>query len=228
MEHNNKVYTYIENISQASGFETEVLALWKKTWSDNGWSPVILGRADADKHPRFKEFHDIVSEIKTPYNAHEYNLLCWLRWLAFAQVGGGFISDYDVMNIKLKPEDMLPVETVRICHTYGVPCFVQSSGKGAEEIIDAIMGHTPDYAMDGKNWNDMHFFIQSKFEKCLNGKQAWLENGSTWYEKDDAVMHSWEDLPIVHFSNASCDKAGFKNKITAIQQYLDTLTTKTI
>jgi len=220
MEHNNKVYAYIENISQSSGFETEVLELWKKTWADNGWSPIILGRGDAEKHPRFKVFHDRVSKIETPFNAPEYNLLCWLRWLAFAQVGGGFISDYDVMNIKLKPEDMLPVETVRICHTYGVPCFVQTSAKGAEDIIDAIISHTPDYTMDGKNWNDMHFFMQSKFEKCLNGKQAWLENGSTWYEKDDAIMHSWEELPIVHFSNASCDQAGFKNKITAIQQYL--------
>ena len=64
---------------------------WKKQWYAAGWEPRILSLEDARRHPDFDEIWTVVQ--RSGYSAYE--CMCYVRWLAMASVGGGFMSDYD-------------------------------------------------------------------------------------------------------------------------------------
>lgn len=94
----NTVYTYYVKISEKQHAESlPMLAHWKRSWASRGWNPVVLGQHHAQSHPLFNVFNDRVKELPT-INPAEYELACYHRWLAVAQMGGGFMTDYDVIN----------------------------------------------------------------------------------------------------------------------------------
>jgi hypothetical protein len=100
-DHN--IYTYFDDIyvTRLFGFlgqdELDMLEMWKKSWSAYGWNTVILDQSIAKKHPKFKEYQKIFSTFPT-VNSKKTELACYYRWIAMEVVGGGFMSDIDVMN----------------------------------------------------------------------------------------------------------------------------------
>ena len=63
-----------------------------------------MGLKDAERHPLFREFDERTKLLPT-VNPGDYELACYRRWLAVARAGGGFMSDYDVVNYGFKPTD---------------------------------------------------------------------------------------------------------------------------
>lgn len=99
----NTVYTYYHDYDEeSSGEHYEMIAHWGRSWANRGWNPKVLTRQDAVKHPLFKEIDDRLRRLPT-VNVLEYELACYHRWLAVAAAGGGFMSDYDVVNYGFKP-----------------------------------------------------------------------------------------------------------------------------
>ena len=94
-----KVFTYfepIEEVEEASG-QQAMIQHWRSSWAKMGWCPIILGLADAEMHPMYDEYIDSVKRLPT-INPKKYEMTCYKRWLAVAAHGGGFMSDYDVVN----------------------------------------------------------------------------------------------------------------------------------
>ena len=75
---------------------------WRRSWAKQGWNPVVLGVEDAKRNPMFREFDEKCQKLPT-VNPIEYELACYRRWMAVAAAGGGFMSDYDVINYGFKP-----------------------------------------------------------------------------------------------------------------------------
>merc|ERR1712157_37359 len=78
---------------------------WKKAWFNAGWEPVILGLDDAKNHPYFKKFEKAFDNAQYPIPM--YDRMCFYRWLAMSENGGGWMSDYDTMPLNTNPSESL-------------------------------------------------------------------------------------------------------------------------
>ena len=95
------VYTYFNEVENMNG-QNEIIEAWAKTWSEAGWKPVIIGEAHARRHPRYDEFRAKFDSLPTT-NPSEYEVACYLRHVAMAVVGGGYLADYDTLNVNVPP-----------------------------------------------------------------------------------------------------------------------------
>jgi hypothetical protein len=97
-----KIYTYYQNINHDK--QPELIDLWKISWSNHGYEPIVLNLQDAKRHPYFDtlntEMRKISKEI-TNKEISDYGMSCWFRWLAYATQADEkfYVSDYDAINI---------------------------------------------------------------------------------------------------------------------------------
>ena len=87
-----RVYTFYDPITeggyaQKSREELPLLRVWKKTWRERGWDPVVLSTRDAERHPRFEEYRRRFASLPTGTNPPQYEMACFVRWLAMTHVG---------------------------------------------------------------------------------------------------------------------------------------------
>lgn len=143
------VFTFFRPVDKIDKREQEVLIdLWMFSWRQAGWNPVMLDRMDSRNADLTKAF-----EALPTINPGQYDFNCFARWLAVADMGGGFMCDYDVMNNGLKPfpvpqrltvyqtENACPslvggsreefMRMARIFATRGNDFIVQENGHGA-------------------------------------------------------------------------------------------------
>jgi hypothetical protein len=91
------IYTYFEEIARLPAWRHRmVLRVWARHWYSLGFMPIILGRKEAQAHPFYKPFYAKMAELPS-VNPQAFELACYLRWLAFVQVGGGIMIDYDAI-----------------------------------------------------------------------------------------------------------------------------------
>lgn len=83
----------------------DTLLLWKEVWVGHGWTPHVLGMADAQRHPKFQQVADHAARLPT-INNRRFSDVNFLRWCAFAQVDG-VVADYDVFpRVPFPPLDL--------------------------------------------------------------------------------------------------------------------------
>ncbi len=107
------VYTFFEDLTGGISYESNqkvhltrqdhllVLQAWLRNWWSNGWNPQILRLSDAQNYPNYHWYHRRFAKYPT-VNWRAYEMTCYLRWLAFADKGGGLFVDYDVMNFPIE------------------------------------------------------------------------------------------------------------------------------
>jgi len=138
-----KIFTYNEDLSDLDD-QSGLLSLWAKSWSKHGFEPIVLGRADAEKHDYFETF---VKEMRAVhkdlmgFDLSEYGLSCYLRWLAYATRTEDkfYVSDVDIINngFKIKePEDELHL--MDDC----CPCFASGSPKQFEDLCKYFVDYS--------------------------------------------------------------------------------------
>ena len=128
------VYTYCDDIGMNVG---DLVDAWKETWSDAGWNPVVLNREVAQRHPDYDKFHDRFTTYPSP-NPPEYEFSCYLRWAALSVVGGGYMVDYDVVNVNVPPPPdcaFMPNDGKLTILDQGVPSFVSGSGEEFDRAV---------------------------------------------------------------------------------------------
>lgn len=91
-----KMYTYFASV-KALHPEPELLQKWKRSWAKAGWDAEILTEEDARAHPQWPKLHLALRRLPSS-NPTGYDAACYFRWLAVAARGGGWLSDYDVLN----------------------------------------------------------------------------------------------------------------------------------
>ena len=128
------VYTYFEDQGMGDGPAVDV---WREVWSKAGWDPKVLTQNDAAKHPRYDEMVDRFMTYPTS-NPPGYELACYLRYLAMAEAGGGFMTDYDVVNVNVPPPpqcDWLPNDGAFTTHENFVPSLATGSAAEFERVV---------------------------------------------------------------------------------------------
>ena len=97
--------------NQGTGMSTDkahldLLATWTYAWEDAGFETKILNIEDVKNHAKYDKIRNFLDHEAFG----EYDELCFLRWFAMATVGGGWMSDYDVVPLKsLVPQDYFGV-----------------------------------------------------------------------------------------------------------------------
>ncbi|CAE7849259.1 unnamed protein product [Symbiodinium necroappetens] len=95
------ISTYYEASSKKDGREDArqlTLATWAQHWQRAGWKTRVLGLADAQKSPFYKQLLVKFAQIPLGQNP-EYEKACYFRYLAMSEAGGGWMSDYDTLPL---------------------------------------------------------------------------------------------------------------------------------
>ena len=86
--------------------EDALLDVWATEWEKAGFDTKVLTLQDAKKHRYYKKMKKVIE----PLFGEKYNALCFYRWLAMVQEGGGWMSDYDTFptNFPIHEGNQLP------------------------------------------------------------------------------------------------------------------------
>lgn len=192
-----KVYCFLGPVKgKARREEESLIALWKHSWASHGWEPIVLTpesmRMDDQTKSRLKKYARLPSR-----NKPRLDMWCYARWVAVAQQGGGFMSDYDVMNHGFYPRQFGEL----ICHGGTVPCLVSGSADQYYRVISWF-----DDLKERSVWrfwekqphiSDMLVIVQKQREittaqDCINYSEP-----------------GWEKSLAVHYSNFVMNPKGY-------------------
>lgn len=199
------VYTYYDNVfDKLEGIDSQarLVELWKNNWASRGWKPVVLSKEDAKKHPNYKKYLKRFKSYKTS-NHPDYELACFLRWVALANLGGGYMMDYDVFNYGFKGCD----ETKLTFFAKDlVPCAVYSSQQDLEKLLDLFMRYDgPTDHISDQNviayYANTILYDKDQFDvNCQYQCPEYLQEGN------------WMKYDLVHYPNFRMDPSGLQPK----------------
>lgn len=202
------VYTYYDGVyedsieprdTDALAEQRSLISIWKRSWAKRGWFPQVLTIADAKRHPLF----DLITkklELLPTANAKRYEMACYHRWLAVAARGGGFMSDYDVMNYSFEPRQVpadLMVYEAHVELDHVTPSLVAGTQFGFSNAIALFV--TSDPAACAINVNDKpHTSDMILLQSVkLSGMYAIAPIVKQYGQI------GWDAAPVVHFSHES-------------------------
>lgn len=241
---NPKIHTFFEpaydNVSQ----QLADLELWKKSWSEAGWNPVVLNLDDAKRHSSFETLEAMFDSSE--YHVNEYNRMCFYRWLAMSASGGGWMSDFDTYPLYSKPGKdgwNLPNDGRFTCHERHVPCLISGSKEEWDRMVDLLISsykrHRTEFWTDMRalleiSLDDGDNFIQQKgvmladhFYSLLS-KKSNLYDLYPLYEVDPFELSDSCEFTkgrrAIHFSHDACDKLQFcqAGRGVALERWVDT------
>lgn len=137
-----KIYTYYEDVGFRS--QLELIELWKQSWSNNGFEPIVLSREDAKRSELYQEYYDFVQRIHKNISGkilpeNSYWLAAQLEIVAFTTISkkqAAYISDYDVIN-----------KNFQYKHSWGklhwrdscCSCFASGNGEGWIKYVNFLL-----------------------------------------------------------------------------------------
>jgi hypothetical protein len=137
------VHTYYEPVPEIDETcQQKEIAIWRESWERWGWTAKVLGRADVQIAPVELERLQRLPSVNPP----GYDLACYLRWFAMRALGGGLLTDYDVVNVGLRPADLGwdgASTASRILCSGLVPCAMELHAAGAAQLCDMMVSYEP-------------------------------------------------------------------------------------
>lgn len=169
--------------------EIQLVKLWENAWSKLGWAPVTLTEKDAMRHPLYDAMVE-KSQSLPHVTDHYFQRYCFIRWLAFSQIGG-VVSDYDVFPMRrfdFREEPYALTGSLSL-----LPGFVYAPLDWFPAFIDRLLNFQPD--PKDTRWGVPHVCDQVVMEN----------SGDLFRETRDYVRllgdPGWREVPLVHFCN---------------------------
>ena len=203
-----KAHCYYEPIP-GSGAEP-IIELWRTSWERNGWSCVILGEQDFLRLP-FSQALDFAARRLPTVNNWIYERACYRRWLAMAGIGGGLMTDYDVINVGFTPQDLPAYKGKMMRLNRQAPCVVYGRTINFLQAVDMFISYTPQsddlfgdkMLVEDQTILNRYPHVADFHDLC----SEWLPD------------HSNKET-LVHFCNRVVTEAG-TNKEKAIRDFLE-------
>lgn len=103
------VITYLREVAGLE--DPDLLQLWKDSWSQAGWEPVVVGPAEADRSPLITEVRRHRNFfVGSSGNPADYQVACIERWCAASvfepTTDPIFMADWDMINYGLGPAEV--------------------------------------------------------------------------------------------------------------------------
>lgn len=199
-----KVFTYYVPIKgKPQDDEIALIEVWEKSWALRGWTPVVLGEEHVPDDPEARKLKRAFQKQPTrlkPGMAYSW----YVRWLAVAALGGGFMCDYDVINYAFEPREVGAM-TVYERH---VPCLVSGTREECMRICHLFADYRADSA-DRVGWR-----------KDTSDMKILIRCPEAYIQKRDCVEYclpEWEDASAVHFSNFAMKPRGCMPRYSCIE-----------
>jgi len=198
--------------NQGTGMPSEeahlaLVEAWRESWEAAGFETRVLDINDVKKHDRYDDIRAFLDNEQFG----EYDELCFLRWYAMSSIGGGWMSDYDVVPLKslvpndyfnapehLSESDMagnngipLPNEGKFTVYSWKVPSLMSGSADEWERLAQALMDLTHEHLDDF--YSDMYALID--YDKTMDDA----------YIKKDEVLSRLSDF-ILENGDIDCEK----------------------
>jgi hypothetical protein len=99
-----KIYSYYESIpTRRQEEEFGRSHVWKASWERNGWEPIMLNNSHAKGSPLFQKLVAKILRVAPELSAADQNnfqkiIIRFVKWCALHAAGGGWMSEYDVVN----------------------------------------------------------------------------------------------------------------------------------
>lgn len=191
--------------------DAALVKAWKASWWDAGFDPRVLTLDDARSHPLF---------IPIDYAMEHtwldgYNKMCIWRWVAMSNVGGGWMSDYDVFPLRLfeTTNAPLPNDGALTVHDRFIPDLVSGSSEEwirvGQQIVNGLLEKDAEKKLEAQSyppkkkkrrqytlWTDM-FALQQWQQKEQKGEAPAMFQSDSMvmlraFDKDDeALGQSW-------------------------------------
>jgi hypothetical protein len=195
------IYTFYEPINNSTFSDNKkILEVWKKSWSYYGWNPIVLTLEDCKKHSFYEKYREKCESFPT-VNDKNYEILCYLRWLAMANLGG-WHCDFDVINYGFEPIDYK--EKIVSCTHWSLGAStVHLPKNGYENLINLIYN----YEVSEKD-------INTEFKRHHVSDMTILNNLRNYCNIDlcldcEAVysltnhgQELWTKMKLIHFASA--------------------------
>ena len=114
------IYTYYDEVLEN---QIEIIEIWKESWRKNGWNPIVLDQQSINCSDVEIEYLENLPSV----NPKKYEMACFLRWNAMSNIGGGWMCDYDVINLGFSPDDSKKYESVSFIIKIKFSFFRESS-----------------------------------------------------------------------------------------------------
>ena len=113
------IFTFFQPVEQLSHHHAdERVEAWRAWYYSRGWQPVVLNTQMAMTLPHASQYAAAYAALPT-VNPVQYELNCFLRWMAIAQrPGGGLFLDYDIFDMTPRISSTAFPELAGSC-TYG-------------------------------------------------------------------------------------------------------------
>lgn len=186
------IYSYYADVGCTT--QTDLIQLWVDRWTREGWKAVVLGEDLAKQDPRYEAMMS-KARVLPCVNHRGFERANFERWLAFSTVDGA-ITDYDVFPRCPFPPKEFP--GFWCGETFGGPGWIVGTKADFSRIADLLLAYEaqPDDLFQGTpHVSDMTILQRQQ------GK-------STIYDHLESIIQcfdvpGWENLPLVHFGNAS-------------------------
>jgi hypothetical protein len=184
------IYTYHEPIDNFP-YQHNLLVLWEDAWSRLGWTPKVLTAEFAKQHVLYEPLAAHFTSHLPTANTPAYELSCYARWLAMAVIGGGWMSDADVIPYSFWPMKPCSDRMTILSQGNPVPCLVHGSKDEYERIVrDVFLRHKGGvYAGNHSSDQDILQINRGEFQQ--------IELVSVY--KDEG----WDKTCVVHYNNDS-------------------------
>lgn len=182
-----KVFTFFADVEDKDRVaEMALIELWSESWKRQGWQPIVLNDSSLDRDESTRTLMRHFERLPSQ-NRRNLDRWCYARWLAVAQQGGGFMSDYDVINYSFAPREAGALTT----YDRWIPCLVSGT---AAEFFRAV-----------KWFAEEPVPIFSKLRKLHTSDMLILQRRQAEFrqlrECVEFELDGWESAPAVHFSN---------------------------
>lgn len=203
------VMTYFHNGSIVGAQEhNAILAQWREGWASKGWNPVVIGLREASQNPRFAQVMEAVKRLPGYAQPHRY-----ARWLALEKLGGGFLTDYDVLPGNFTPgslKDVSPIASFAGVNDPGLTA-AQFPRTQITQWVDLLENYD---AKPGEDLVTDRSVFEATFQDPINEDR---------YPTTKLFgSEGWREARLVHFSNAAVMRHGApgERKSTAMAKYL--------
>ena len=219
------VYTYFEDQGMGQGPTVDA---WKSIWERAGWKPVVLHEKHAALHPDYDDMKSRFATFPTT-NSAGYEVACYLRYLAMSMVGGGYMTDYDTINVNVPPPpgcEFLPSNGKLTTHDDFVPAMVSGTEQEFERVIQDMHSTDLDETMAAVGQSmvsDMYFlqyFIQQGKVKVAHN----FYSSPNWMA-DPPCDEKGNELPLMFHLNTDkvASEFGGAGKPEVMNEWLDKL-----
>ncbi|KAJ8047777.1 hypothetical protein HOLleu_06865 [Holothuria leucospilota] len=164
-----------------------VLREWEKAWVAAGWRTRVVNETDAKLHPDYQKLKERFQALPT-INPEKYALCSFMRHVAMATVGGGWMSDYDTLPLNFPPCLKIPFNGSYTVWSGFVPALVSANANEYTRVAHLM-------ADVGLQWRARpKFFIKSGWGVEVSDMRTLWVLVKEGYIKSFEVIIEKEDL----------------------------------